>query len=92
MSWKSILKTDEVEPFMELGHDHQKILSDMIEKLVNEEIQVELSKRNSRMDDLSEEEFQTLLTRILDKVGPAVTEEYMAYLRNVQSKIQEENQ
>lgn len=43
------------------------------------------------MENLSEEEFQTLLTRILDKIVPDVTEEYKAYLRNVQSKIQEES-
>ena len=91
MSWKFILKTDEIEPFMELGDDHQQILTDMIERLVKEAIEEELSKRNSKMENLSEEEFQTLLTRILDKIAPSVTEEYKAYLRNVQSKIQEEN-
>lgn len=92
MSWKFILKTDEIESFMELGDDHQQILTDMIERLANEAIEEELSKRNSKMENLSEEEFQTLLTRILDKIAPSVTEEYKAYLRNVQSKIQEENQ
>lgn len=92
MSWKFILKTDEIEPFRELGDDHQQILTDMIQRLTNEEIEKELSKRNAKMEDLSEEEFQTLLTGILEKVTPTVTEEYVAYLRNVQSKIQEENQ
>ena len=91
MSWKLIIKKDEIEPFMELGDDHQQILTDMIERLANKAIEEELSKRNSRMEDLSEEEFQTLLTRILDKIAPYVTEEYKAYLRNVQSKNQEEN-
>ena len=91
MTWFHILKTDEIEPFMELGDDHQQILTDMIERLANKAIEEELSKRNSRMEDLSEEEFQTLLTRILDKIAPSVTEEYKAYLRNVQSKNQEEN-
>ena len=91
MSWKLIINKDEIEPFMELGDDHQQILTDMIERLANKAIEEELSKRNSRMEDLSEEEFQTLLTRILDKIAPSVTEEYKAYLRNVQSKNQEEN-
>lgn len=48
MSWKFILKTDEIEPFMELGDDHQQILADMIDRLVNEAIEEELSKRNSK--------------------------------------------
>ena len=88
MGWKDILKEDMIE----LGDDHQQILTDMIKRLVNKEMEEELSKRNTSIKNLPEEEFQTLMEDILDRVGETVTEEYAVYLRNIQTKIQEENQ